>query len=185
MQLVVDVLAEFFLVETDQTQQENSHPGILESEYTTYIAPNADANGNYTVIQHDSRTSGISLFKWDGKTLNADGTASPITGQGKLLMDLSQVGTDISSIGDFNFRNFGTGSDGKPLYILASSEGTLNGMFPFKIYQIKNVTITPAQQALFDAQKLTGSVDQFTFQIRSGLAGFRTYINSLTSQPPV
>jgi len=49
-------------------------------------------------------------------------------------------------------------------------------MFPFKIYQINNVSATDAQKKLFSDLGL--SIDDVTFQIRDGLIGFRPYINT-------
>jgi hypothetical protein len=48
-------------------------------------------------------------------------------------------------------------------------------MFPFKIYPVTNVSATAAQIAPFTALGL--SINDFTFQIRNGLAGCRPYIN--------
>ena len=48
-------------------------------------------------------------------------------------------------------------------------------MFPFKIYQIQNVTATDAQKLIFKNAGL--QIDDYTIQIRSGLVGARPYLN--------
>lgn len=52
-------------------------------------------------------------------------------------------------------------------------------VFPFQIYSVKNITATPDQIAQFTSVGL--NINDFTFQVRSGIVGARTYINSLTS----
>lgn len=58
----------------NDTPLENSHGGTPARTYHTYVAPTADGSGHKTVVQSDSRTSGIKVFKWDGTTLNSDST---------------------------------------------------------------------------------------------------------------
>lgn len=51
---------------------------------------------------------------------------------------------------------------------------TFTQVFPFIIYNINNVSATAAQKKMFIDLGL--NIDQFTFQIRSGLVGARSYL---------
>jgi len=48
-------------------------------------------------------------------------------------------------------------------------------MFPFKIYSIANTTATDVQRKIYTDLGL--NIDDYTIQIRSGLIGFRPYVN--------
>ncbi len=75
------------------TAQENSHPDTVQPALTQHIAQTPDTNGNRTVLQHDGRTSGIKLFKWDGVTKNTDGTPAPKSNQPYVDIDLNDIST--------------------------------------------------------------------------------------------
>jgi len=108
------------------TAAENSSQGAPKQSLHGLVSLAADANGNFTVAQIDARASGIRLYKWDGVTLNGDGTPALKAGQGQMVLDLSQIASgDLATIGQFQFRKFGTDSSGNPLYLVASGVGSI------------------------------------------------------------
>ena len=66
--------------------------------------------------------------------------------------------------------------DGRIIISMNEQESS-SQMFPFKIYNTSNASATDAQKDLFTVAQL--DINAFTFQIRGGLIGFRSYVNLL------
>ena len=98
---------------------------------------------------------------------------------GKVAIDLNDITFgDLPSMNEVKLRKFGVGNDGTPLYILASSTG-FPSVFPFKIYNIGNQSASDVQKAAYVAAG--ADINYFTYQVRSGVVGFRSQYNFVPS----
>jgi len=103
------------------TAVENAHPGAAGKLLTSHVSNTADANGFYTVVQTDARSSGIALFKWDGTSKAADGTPAPRTTQPSLLLDLSQIDLSVADPAQLVCKFQRTAdANGKVIYVVAT-----------------------------------------------------------------
>lgn len=104
---------------------------------------------------------------------------SPVRGNGKGVPWLNRLleASKSSAIREIKVVN-GTGKiQGNSAIISVNTSSTVTEfVFPFNIYPVTNKTATDAQKKIFTDLHL--DINDFTFQISSGVVGARSYINN-------